>query len=125
MRAAEMYLIEAEALARLGTQDAAARTALNTLRQNRETVAANYVASVNSGAALIDEIMLNRRLELWGEGFRFTDLKRLNEPVNRTGTNHSVSLCIETTIPAGDVRWQWLIPKSEVDANKQMVQNDL
>lgn len=125
MRVAEMYLIEAEAYARMGTQDAAARTALNTLRQNRETVPANYVASVNTGAALINEIMLNRRLELWGEGFRFTDLKRLNMPLNRTGANHSVSLCIETSIPAGDVRWEWLIPKCEIDANKEMVQNDL
>ncbi|MGE5406415.1 MAG: RagB/SusD family nutrient uptake outer membrane protein, partial [Methanosarcina sp.] len=124
MRAAEMYLIEAEAYARNG-QEALARTALNTLRKNRETVPANYVASANTGAALINEIMLNRRLELWGEGFRFTDLKRLNLPLNRTGANHSVSLCIETSIPAGDVRWQWLIPKAELDANREMVQNDL
>jgi hypothetical protein len=125
MRAAEMYLIEAEAYARMGGQEVAARAALNALRQNRETVPANYVASAATGAALIDEIMLNRRLELWGEGFRFTDLKRLNLPLVRTGGNHTVSLCIETNIPAGDVRWQWLIPKQELDANPLMVQNDL
>jgi hypothetical protein len=125
MRAAEMYLIEAEAYARMGGQDAAAQTALNTLRQNRETVPANYVASTKTGQALIDEILLNRRLELWGEGFRFTDLKRLNLPLNRTGSNHTVSLCIETNINAGDVRWEWLIPKQELDANKQIQQNPL
>lgn len=125
MRAAEMYLIEAEAYARMGGQDVAASAALNTLRQNRETVPANYVASVKTGQPLIDEIMLNRRLELWGEGFRFTDLKRLDLPLNRTGANHSVALCIETSIAAGDVRWQWLIPKDELNANKNMVQNDL
>jgi hypothetical protein len=125
MRAAEMYLIEAEAYARMGGQDAAAQTALNTLRQNRETVPANYVASTKTGQALIDEILLNRRLELWGEGFRFTDLKRLNLPLNRTGSNHTVSLCIETIIAAGDVRWEWLIPKQELDANKQIQQNPL
>ena len=125
MRAAEMYLIEAEADARIGGQEVAARLALNTLRQARETVAANYVASVKTGQALIDEIMLNRRLELWGEGFRFTDLKRLNLPLDRTGANHQVSLCLSTSIPAGDVRWQWLIPIDELNANKNMVQNDL
>ena len=125
MRAAEMYLIEAEAYARMGGQDAAARTALNALRQNRETVPANYVASTATGAALIDEIMLNRRLELWGEGFRYTDLKRLNLPLYRTGANHTLSLCIVTSIPAGDVRWEWLIPKQEINANKLMVQNPL
>jgi hypothetical protein len=125
MRMAEMYLIEAEAYARMGGQDAAAQTALNTLRQNRETVPANYVPTANTGNALINEIMLNRRLELWGEGFRFTDLKRLNLPLDRTGANHSVSLCIETAIAAGDVRWDFLIPKDELNANKLMVQNPL
>jgi len=27
--------------------------------------------------------MIQRRVELWGEGFRFTDLKRLNLPLDR------------------------------------------
>lgn len=125
MRAAEMYLIEAEAYARMGGHDTEAQAALNALRQNRETTAANYVASTNTGTALIDEIMLNRRLELWGEGFRFTDLKRLNLPLDRTGANHQVALCTETYIAAGDVRWEWLIPKQEMDSNSQMVQNPL
>jgi hypothetical protein len=129
MRAAEMYLIEAEAYARMGGHDTEALTALNTLRQARETVPANYVASTNTGTALIDEIMLNRRLELWGEGFRFTDLKRLNLPLSRpTGAGgglHSTALCNITDVPAGDVMWEWLIPKAEMDANKQMVQNPL
>jgi starch-binding outer membrane protein, SusD/RagB family len=122
MRAAEMYLIEAEALARQGGQDVAARAALFTLANNRNP---SYVLSTNSGAALINEIMFQRRIELWGEGFRFTDLKRLNLPLDRTGANHSLSLCLVTSIPAGDVRWQWLIPKDELNANKKMVQNDL
>jgi hypothetical protein len=125
MRAAEMYLIEAEAYARMGGHDTEALTALNALRQARETVAANYVASANTGQALIDEIMLNRRLELWGEGFRFTDLKRLNLPLDRNGANHQISLCIVTDIPAGDVKWEWLIPKQELNANDKMVQNPL
>lgn len=130
MRAAEMYLIEAEAYARLG-QDGPAQTALNTLRQKRETVPANYVASTKTGQALIDEIMLNRRLELWGEGFRFTDLKRLDLPVNRNGANHSISLClVMDVVKPSDLDngklWQWLIPKDELNANSiKMVQNPL
>jgi starch-binding outer membrane protein, SusD/RagB family len=121
MRAAEMYLIEAEALARQG-QDVPARAALYTLAFNRDP---GYVLSTNSGAALINEIMFQRRIELWGEGFRFTDLKRLNLPLDRTGANHNISLCLVASIPAGDVRWQWLIPKDELNSNKNMVQNDL
>lgn len=92
MRVAEMYLIEAEAKARLGletgdaTQYTAARNALFTLVKNRD---AAYVLSINSGQALIDEIMVQRRVELWGEGFRFFDLKRLNQALDRTGSNHT------------------------------------
>jgi hypothetical protein len=125
MRAAEMYLIEAEAYARMGGHDTEAQLALNTLREARETVPANYEPTTNTGQALIDEIMLNRRLELWGEGFRFTDLKRLNLPLDRTGANHQTALCNLTNVPAGDPMWEWLIPKQEMDANDQMVQNPL
>ena len=124
MRAAEMYLIEAEAYARMGGHDTEAQNALNDLREARETEPANYVPSTNTGQALIDEIMLNRRLELWGEGFRFTDLKRLNLPLVR-GTHHSSALAGVMSVPAGDPMWEWLIPKQEMDANDQMVQNPL
>ena len=44
MRAAEMYLIEAEAYARMGGHDTEALAALNALRQARETVSGNYIA---------------------------------------------------------------------------------
>lgn len=122
MRAAEMYLIEAEADARLGNY-AAAADVLYTLAVNRDP---SYVKSTNVGDALIDEIMTQRRVELWGEGFRFFDLKRLNQPLDRTGTNHSSTLANGTMqVPAGDVRWQFLIPQDEINANKEIKQNDL
>ncbi|RYZ32234.1 MAG: RagB/SusD family nutrient uptake outer membrane protein, partial [Sphingobacteriales bacterium] len=82
MRAAEMYLIEAEAKARIGGQDAAAAAVLFTLARQRDP---SYVQSVNTGQALIDEILIQRRVELWGEGFRYYDLKRTNAPLDRTG----------------------------------------
>jgi len=113
MRYAEMYLIQAEALARAG-QTTAAQTALYTLARNRD---ANYVLSVNSGSSLIDEILVQRRIELWGEGFRFTDLKRLNSPLDRTNSNHTVALAQTLSEVAGDARWQWLIPQDEINAN--------
>jgi hypothetical protein len=74
MRASEMYLIEAEALAKKATPDfAGAAAALFTLAKARD---ASYVLSTKTGQDLIDEIDLQRRWELWGEGFRFADLKR-------------------------------------------------
>lgn len=120
MRMAEMYLIEAEARAQLG-QDAAAATALHTLVSNRNPSA---TISVNVGQALIDEILIQRRIELWGEGFRFLDLKRTNSALDRTGANHTQSLCRIFSVPAGDVQWQYLIPRDELNTNP-IGQNDL
>lgn len=123
MRAGEMYLIEAEARARQGGQDAAAQTALFNLLVNRNP---SYTLSTNTGQALIDEIMFNRRVELWGEGFRFLDLKRLNLPLNRNGiANHLPSIASIFDVPAGDNKWEWLFPQDEMNANKAIVQNPL
>ena len=123
MRVAEMYLIEAEARARQGGQDVAARAALFSLLTNRNP---SYVLSTNSGQALIDEIMLHRRVELWGEGFRFTDLKRLNSDLNRTivpNTNPTISVTMN--VPAGDKLWIWLFPQDEINNNPTIIQNPL
>lgn len=123
MRAAEMWLIEAEARARNG-EDVLAQNALHSLNLARRTDVP--VKSVNTGQALIDEIMLHRRMELWGEGFRYFDLKRTNSPLKRdhTGTNHTQ---LQTnglfTVPAGDVTWEYLIPRAELNSNPKMVQN--
>ncbi len=129
MRAAEMLLIEAEARSRQVGQEVAAIAALNTLRTNRHIVttpATIFVPSTSTGQALIDEIMFNRRIELWGEGFRFTDLKRLNLPMSRAGIpNHLPALTLVTTVPAGDKQWQFLFPQDEMNANPLIVQNPL
>lgn len=121
MRAAEMYLIEAEARARMG-QDGLAAQALFTLVKNRD---AAYTLSTNTGQALINEILFHRRVELWGEGFRFYDLKRLNQPLNRNGANHILSLAVVFDVPAGDKQWEFLIPQAEINTNPLIVQNPL
>lgn len=120
MRAAEMYLIEAEAMARNG-QDVLAAQVLFDLISTRDNA---YTLSANTGQALIDEIMIHRRIELWGEGFRFYDLKRLNLPLDRTGGNHISTLVNNVfEVAAGDIRWEWLIPIEEINANPNMMQN--
>ncbi|HMR58383.1 MAG TPA: RagB/SusD family nutrient uptake outer membrane protein, partial [Cyclobacteriaceae bacterium] len=106
-----------------GAKEAAARNALFSLVTTRVP---DYVTSFNTGAALIDEILLQRRIELWGEGFRFFDLKRMNLPLNRNGANFvSAVIAGLYDVPAGDVRWEFLIPRDELNANKAVVQNPL
>ncbi len=122
MRVAEMYLIEAEAKARLGQADAA--DVLYTLVKNRDAAA---IKSLNTGQALVDEILIQRRIELWGEGFRFLDLKRTNSALDRTGANHSQDLTTAAamTKPADSKEWEFLIPQAEINANKAITQNEL
>jgi len=121
MRAAEMYLIEAEALAMQG-KDAEAAKVLYDLVITRDPA---YVMSTKTGAALLEEIYFNRRIELWGEGHRFLDLKRLNQPLNRNGANHNTAVAVIFDVPAGDVMWEFLIPRREINSNAAIVQNPL
>ncbi len=122
MRSGEMLLIEAEAKAHAGDA-VGARQALFTLMRNRDP---QYVLSTNSGQALLEEIWRHRRIELWGEGFRFTDLKRLNQPLNRTGISNQLLVMVAiTNVPAGDKQWQWLFHQDELNTNPAIVQNPL
>jgi hypothetical protein len=88
-----------------------------------------YVKSTNAGQALIDEILVQRRIELWGEGRNWTDLKRLNLPMVRTvgptaGQGaHVEAYCVVYNVPAGGSLWTWMIPQDEIDANPLIVQN--
>jgi hypothetical protein len=121
MRMAELYLIEAEAKARLG--DATAANVLFQLVSKRDP---SYVQSVLTGQPLIDHILFHRRVELWGEGFRFYDLKRLNMALDRTGSNHVAAVAVTLSVPAGDKLWEYLIPQDEINnSNGIVIQNPL
>jgi len=78
MRAAEMYLIEAEGYAR-ANEESLAIEALNTLRMARNA------SAFNSGTTeqLIQQILVERRKELWGEGFALSDILRTQAKVER------------------------------------------
>lgn len=119
MRAAEMYLIKAEAEQRSGNDGTAAAT-LFALNSNRDP---NYTLSTNTNQALLNEIWMYRRVELWGEGHRFKDLKRNNLPLDRTGGNHDPSIAMVMQVPAGDSKWTWRIPNIELERNDNINSN--
>ncbi|WP_207430345.1 RagB/SusD family nutrient uptake outer membrane protein [Sabulibacter ruber] len=112
MRAAEMYLIEAEAKARLG-QDDAAQQLVYELRQKRFTNPAAAVKPTTTGADLIDEIWVERRKELYGEGFGLMDIKRLQKPLVREG-NHTAVLGVT---PANSDLFIYMFPQLETINN--------
>lgn len=116
MRAAEMVLIQAEAEARQGHTDKAA-TVLKDLMSKR-------VPGWNESEANVQEIILQRRIELWGEGFAYFDLKRQYKGIDRNyeGNNHLAGY--EIAVPAGDPRWMYQIPRSEMQENKHLTEED-
>jgi hypothetical protein len=118
IRAAEMYLIEAECEAELGN-DEKAQDALYVIQGRSHP---GIGKSTNTGQELIDEILLERRKELFGEGFRWNDIKRRNLPFKREG-DHWVKL----DFGPGDedyYRLTFPIPQREIDANTALTQDD-
>ena len=115
LRASEIYLILAEAYAKSG-QDGLAQNTLFDFAKVRDLSA---LKSTKTGSQLIEEISIHRRVELWGEGFRFLDLKRLNLPLDRTAVPNYVSASVNNwmKVDAGDDSWQYLIPRTEMESN--------
>lgn len=95
MRNAELYLISAEAGAQLGKANALQR--LNELR-----VARGATPKTSSGDELLEDIYLERRLELWGEGFGVVDIIRLQKSVERKEWPQTESDYVEYSWIDGD-----------------------
>lgn len=79
MRVEEMYFIKAEAEAHSNPATGMA-TLTDFMTKYRD---ANYSSKASTEEAAVDEIIFQKRVELWGEGQIFFDYKRLNMSVNR------------------------------------------
>lgn len=93
MRVEEMFFIEMEAAAQLGDAKA-----LSLLTGFMTTYRDPEYAFAGTGEKLIEEIIFQKRIELWGEGQTFFDVKRLNMSVTRgyEGTNFSDAVRFNT-----------------------------
>lgn len=114
MRSDEFYLLNAEAKARTG-QDAAARTALITFLTPRITDL-TYLNGL-SGQALLNEIYLQTRIELWGEGKSYLAMKRNKATITR-GPNHL--FYAGQSFPYNDDKLTFVIPQAEVLNNPNL-----
>ena len=111
IRSPEMMLIEIEANARMGKESEASNMLLS-LQQNRDP---NAKASGNTGEALIEEILVERRKELYGEmGVEWFDAKRLRRGITRTG-NHRIGSA--ANLLPDDKKFFLKVPQKEIDAN--------
>lgn len=115
IRLAEMYLIRAEALARLAAGSTVASpqviSDINMIR-TRAGLPPIVVPMTNSQA--LAEILEQRRLEFVGEGLRFIDLKRYNLTCDLLG------FCEEDEEAFRDL---WPIPLQQIEVNPSLTQN--
>ena len=123
LRSAEVLLNVAEAYYREGNEVRALEL-LNKLRAQRYS---SYTAGNETGAALLDAILLQRRLELFGENDRWYTLKRLGLGVQRSGkgdiADGSGTKALKQTLNSTDTKWQWPIPNAAIRKNKAIIQN--
>ena len=130
MRIEEMYLIAAEAECRLGN-DAGAREYLMDLMSKRD---ASYNCAQKSGTSmgklttdytgsLLEEIITQRRIELWGEFGRIYDIRRLKQGFKRTAEMGWPTDALLVNRNANDPEsymWVLTIPQTEFDGNVNM-----
>lgn len=107
IRYAEVLLNLAEAEAESGSET----RALALLQAVRQRSDANYSFPVfASKAELVEAILLERRIELLGEGFRAPDLQRRLDPLPAIG--------LGTPVPYTDDRYTFPIPTDEIQINQ-------
>jgi len=106
IRYSEVLLNLAEAEAEAGSQTRA--LALLKAVRNRSDAAYTFPTFANK-AALVDAILLERRIEFLGEGLRVPDLQRRNMPINSVGAGR--------LIQPTDERYIFPIPLGETITN--------
>ena len=116
MRAAEMKLIEAEAYTRLGR----AADAVSVIKE----FMAHRDPGFGKGSVTLEDVLLQRRIELWGEGFAYFDLRRngLGCVRNYPESNHP-EWARKDFAPHANT-WRFQIPLREIQNNTEINDSD-
>ena len=116
IRYSEVLLNLAEALVRQnGTVDARAVDLLNAVRMRSDATTSWTTASFADAQALIDQILVERRIELIGEGFRSIDVMRLGQTF--------AAKDVAPAVPSTGTQYVWPIPLRERQTNIGIDQN--
>ena len=113
MRIEEMYFIEMEAQYHLN-----AAKGVELLKEfMREYRDASY-SRIPAGADLETfkkELLLQKRIEFWGEGILLYDYKRLDQPIDRSASNHAGVFKLRTQ--RRSPQWNIVITRAEFQSN--------
>ena len=122
MRVEEMILIQAEAYAKSGNESKGKEILENFVKTYRDP---SYDATAG-GRNFADEVWFQRRVELWGEGFGTSDLKRLNKPLVRflgTAESTNIAPAFRFNIAANDGWLNMRFNNGELNTNFGVVDN--
>ncbi len=111
LRAAEMYLVEAEACAHIPGEEGQALAILNQIQTLRNGTV------TTTGDDLLEAIHLERRKELYGEGIDLWDVKRLQKGVKRVENRANGGHYYTVDIPANSNKLILQIPQYEMTNN--------
>lgn len=142
MRVEEMYFTAAEAALRsenLPNNVQVARDLMNTVMAERDTrYNANNRSGLNLGAttttwtgSLLEDILIQRRIELWGEYGRLFDVRRLGQGIDRRADDGFSEECLSgmsrrnvDLTKADTYDWVITIPQDEINANPNINEED-
>lgn len=124
MRVEEMKFIEIEATAHIGGVGAAweaLKSYINTYRYTDNS----YDPLTSSGIdAFTDELLVQKRIEFWGEGIVFFDYKRLDKQVRRKDNSNYKDAFMLNSVPGYTAPWMnFFILEYESELNQGLVPN--
>ena len=122
MRVEEIQFDYFEAIAHTQGVAAAAAALQEWVNTNRYTDG-SYTCTATTMDDFIDALMIQRRVELWGEGLVFFDYKRLNLPVTRkySGTNYASSMQLNSYDGYVAPWMNYMTPETEKDHNPAVI----
>ena len=130
MRVEEMYLTAAEAECRLGEEDNAKADLMALMSKRDPSYSCEHLTGTAMGkltnewtGSLLEEITIQRRIELWGEAGRVYDIRRYKQGFRRTEAQGWPAAALLAGRPTDNPEnWMWVltIPQAEFDGNVNM-----
>jgi hypothetical protein len=118
----EMMLIKAESAAR-ANDPATAVSLLNSLRKKRFKPADYADLTASNAADALTLVINERRRELFGRGFRWFDMRRLNQDAAFAKTYTRVFKGVTYTLESNSARYTYQIDNKYILLNPEIVQN--
>ena len=117
MRIEEMYFIEMEAELNLSGLSKAQQL-LNDFMQDYRYDSYDCTLKTLTPEAFVEELMLQRRIEFWGEGVLFFDYKRMNRGITRGYTGTNIPAVATFNCEGRSPQWNIVITRGEYQSNK-------